>query len=365
MAGKNDHLFWKTQPVPDFNENVIHEGPIDDSFFVKETPYRLPDEFSWTEDIDNDELYNFLSENYVEDNDNMFRCIYSVDFLTWLNPIKLGVRTKRKLVGFISSVPIKIRINQTFLFSSEINFLCVHKKLRSKRLAPVLIRELGRISANKKIFQHLYTGGNLLPCPISKTNYYHRPLNIKPLWNTGFLAKRPGRSIEILEKLYRLDGINNLRQMCQNDVHECYLLLSQFLQQFALTRLFTEEEFKHYFLPRPNVIYTYVIETNKKITDFVSFYSIPSLSLQTGVMIKTAYLFYYANTVTKLQDLIQQTLLLARAEGFDVFNCLNIMHNEKFLKELNFFEGDGTLYYYLYNWRCQSMETNQLAVIIP
>jgi hypothetical protein len=39
-------------------------------------------------------------------------------------------------------------------FSSvEINFLCVHKKLRSKRLAPVLIKEVTRRVNLQGIFQ--------------------------------------------------------------------------------------------------------------------------------------------------------------------------------------------------------------------
>ena len=37
----------------------------------------------------------------------------------------------------------------------EINFLCVHKKLRAKRLAPVLIREITRRVNITGIFQVL------------------------------------------------------------------------------------------------------------------------------------------------------------------------------------------------------------------
>ena len=35
----------------------------------------------------------------------------------------------------------------------EVNFLCVHKKLRSKRLAPVLIREVTRRANQRGVFQ--------------------------------------------------------------------------------------------------------------------------------------------------------------------------------------------------------------------
>ena len=41
----------------------------------------------------------------------------------------------------------------------EINFLCVHKKLRSKRLAPVLIKEVTRRINHTGVFQAVYTAG--------------------------------------------------------------------------------------------------------------------------------------------------------------------------------------------------------------
>jgi len=38
---------------------------------------------------------------------------------------------------------------------------------------------------------------------------------------------------------------------------------------------------------------------------------------------------------------------------FDVFNCLNIMANYEFLKDLKFGVGDGILNYYMYNYLIQ------------
>ena len=48
----------------------------------------------------------------------------------------------------------------------EINFLCVHKKLRAKRVAPVLIREITRRVNQEGIFQAVYTAGVVLPKPV-------------------------------------------------------------------------------------------------------------------------------------------------------------------------------------------------------
>lgn len=53
----------------------------------------------------------------------------------------------------------------------EINFLCVHKKLRHKRLAPVLIKEVTRRSHIEGVFQAVYTAGVVLPKPVGTCRY--------------------------------------------------------------------------------------------------------------------------------------------------------------------------------------------------
>lgn len=53
----------------------------------------------------------------------------------------------------------------------EINFLCVHKKLREKRVAPVLIREITRRVNLEGIFQAVYTAGVVLPKPVATCRF--------------------------------------------------------------------------------------------------------------------------------------------------------------------------------------------------
>ncbi len=59
-------------------------GPIDDTVTVdkvRQEPYNMPAGFSWCSLDVNDpaeaqELYNLLNENYVEDDDCMFRYVF-------------------------------------------------------------------------------------------------------------------------------------------------------------------------------------------------------------------------------------------------------------------------------------------------
>ena len=123
-----------------------------------------------------EEVYQLLTNNYVEDDDAMFRFDYSRAFLKWaLQPPGfrpewlVGVRVAGggKLVAFITGVPATIRVVARSMRMAEINFLCVHKKLRSKRLAPLLIKEVTRRVNLCDIWQASYTAGVVLPKPVA------------------------------------------------------------------------------------------------------------------------------------------------------------------------------------------------------
>jgi len=85
------------------------------------------------------ELYTLLNENYVEDDDCTFRFDYSKPFLQWaLTPPgfhpnwHVGVRNTKTgaLWGCITAIPVLMRVYGKVISMAEINFLCVHKKLR-------------------------------------------------------------------------------------------------------------------------------------------------------------------------------------------------------------------------------------------
>ena len=158
------HDFWQSQPVPKVDDNVgdeAYDNAIDDPKTVDDIdadPLPIPAGFSWAnvniaDDEECKEVYDLLTQNYVEDDDNMFRFDYSVKFLQWAllapgykDDWLFGVRggKKNKLFGFISAIPVHMNINGKKLEMAEVNFLCVHKSLRDKRLAPTLIKEVTR-----------------------------------------------------------------------------------------------------------------------------------------------------------------------------------------------------------------------------
>lgn len=90
----------------------------------------------------------------MEDDDNTFRFDYSREFLIWaltppgfLNKWYVGIRDtdlNNELIASITGVPVTVCTENDKVKMCEINFLCVHKNYRSKKLAALLIAEVTR-----------------------------------------------------------------------------------------------------------------------------------------------------------------------------------------------------------------------------
>ena len=87
---------------------------------------------------------------------------------------------------------------------AEVNFLCVHKKLREKRLAPLLIKEITRRVNLENIWQAVYTSGATLPTPFGTAQYWHRNLNPKKLVEAKFSFKPAKQNMAAFIKVHRL-----------------------------------------------------------------------------------------------------------------------------------------------------------------
>ena len=249
--------------MPHGERTDLPEGPIvadKQTEEIRAEPYNMPGGFEWseldvTDEAQRKELYTLLALNYVEDDDCYFRFDYSEDFLEWAltppgyrNDFLLGVRASasKKLVAFISGIPANVKVQSTDrLDVVEINFLCVHKKLRAKRLAPVLIKEITRRVNKTGVFQAVYTAGVVLPVPVASSRYFHRSLNPKKLVRVGFSRLNPRMTMARMVKLYRLpnEPSNPLVEMGPEHVDGVYDLLKTYLEsKFKLHVNFSKEE---------------------------------------------------------------------------------------------------------------------------
>lgn len=227
----------------------------------------------------------------------------------WKKEWHVGVRASksRKLVASICGVPTEIRVRDQKIRVTEINFLCIHKKLRSKRLTPVLIKEITRRCYLNGIYQAIYTAGVILPTPVSSCRYYHRPLDWLKLYEVGFSPLPHGstKARQITKNhLPSHTSTPGLRPMEAKDIDSVQDLLERYMKRYDMNPAFNREEIDHWLLHKPEaqkeqVIWSYVVEDSEthKITDFVSFYNLESTVIQHPKhdCVRAAYLYYYAS----------------------------------------------------------------------
>jgi glycylpeptide N-tetradecanoyltransferase len=130
-----------------------------------------------------------------------------------------------------------------------------------------------------------------------------------------------------------------LREMQEKDVPEVRELANKYLDRFDIAPVFeTDDDVKHWILPHKSVVWSYVVEDPEthKITDFFSFYSLPSSVINNPKhnTLNAAYMFYYgmdtpaehkaddsAYIKKRLNELVADALVLAKKvkSGFFLF----------------------------------------------
>lgn len=327
--------FWDKQPVPQDGATYETGKEIEEKRVVSETPCTLPDGFVWCEPS-LEEAHALINEYYVRD--DTFKLSYSRDTLKWSAEVpgykNIGIRESEtnKLIGYISSVPVTIRVEKKEMKMVQINFLCVDPRHRSRGFAPILISEIKRLANCNGIWQAVYTAVTKIPTPITKSNYWHRFLNVKRLVKTGFYQTN-----RLREKYFELRGNSQFRSMTSKDVPKVTRILQNYFKQFKVAPVIHKEWVKRWILP----IHSYV---NDETDDFISFYDIPYDRVDGSESVKQAYAFYVVG------DVYNDAFLIAKNLGYDVFNTLDVGLNTDDLEKLKFMKGSGHIYYYLFNW---------------
>lgn len=370
------------------------------------------------------ELYAFLRDHYVEGHSYRFR--YSKEMLRYsLTPpghrkefnVCLRFRATKSLVAFLSAVPATVRAHDKVFKTAEANYFCIDRRFRSQSLSPLMLSKLiSTVGTYSDITTSLCTSGAELMPPLSVARYHHRQLNVKKMVEIGF-TRLPSymKDMDELEAWYALpdkielsllnagrdagshpqqhsssSGTGNksdgggetteiekkkkgkiMRPMTASarDISGVTFLLNWKLERRKLAPVFTKEDVKHWFVPRENVVYTFVVEEEEtgKITDVTSYYCVYAtvLNNEKHKQFGIAFSFYHAACSMPLKVLIRQAMITAKQNGLDVYNCLNVMGMDRHVFEYcRFKAGTGFLKYYLYNWRCDKIDPSDLGLIL-
>lgn len=406
-----DHAFWNTQPVVQELAEALEDGdmPQDltsvDPAQHPDAPLLLPEKFVWTAiDPHNDshiaDLYKLLHSYYVEDTSNMFRFAYSKDLLRWwlTSPgckpeYSLGIRiddpgdeTHERLIGYISGVVSDYTYSnsekgETFSRPMQsIVFLCLDKKYRSLKLAPLLIQEITRRSYKNGVFHAIYTSGTPLTAPIQIANYYHRILNPIKLARIGFCTKPKAISDKEFTFFYKLPflptNISSCFHTCNEAdipaLHELYTEYSR--KEYKFRQAYSRELFTHIVTHRKDSIHTLVYrEKEREQPDaFITYYIIDTAVLAKDIKkqypsMRNGYIYLYAlrsNCNLSMNQLILALMHDMHNSGVDVCTALNVGPNPSFFSTMKFAEGSGKLNYYLFNLKWPKMALKDIGVVL-
>ena len=147
--------------------------------------------------------------------------------------------------------------------------------------------------------------------------------------------------------------------------------LNRHLESYKVHICFNENEVRHFFMPKEQVIYSWVVydQASGEVSDFISFYALNSQVLQDDKhdMIYAAYAYYNfvkGNDPERMKQLMRDALILAKQHNFDVFNMTEVLQHGLVKNDLLFKPGDGKLSHYLYNWRISAINPNDIGIVL-
>ena len=381
VASKYNYKFWKDQPMTKFKEIISKEDQIVnvESDKISKEADVLPQGFVWS-NIDfnsreqTNKLSEFLSKYYMVDQNEYFSGVYTAEFIEWIykdkDSVAVTVNTEKNnsIVGVIIGRVIKLRLNKNILDTVETNFLCIHPKLRNKRLVPQLIKELKRQFNLKGYFHGTFVDTEYIYTPFATVKRFNRAINPKQLVETKYIRLEDKVNIKDVKKTLKLPEkpSKNFVKMEEHHIDQAFDVFNNYIGKYSCHIILNKKEFNDLFINNKFVT-AYVKEDNDgNVLDFISYYFTHSNVLKYNEkfkVIRKANLFYYTCTNETEYRMIKDILVVARDNCMDVFNASEIMENQYVLKELGFEENSANLHYYMYNWRTKSLKVNQLCYI--
>lgn len=151
------------------------------------------------------------------------------------------------------------------------------------------------------------------------------------------------------------------------DIDACWRIYQAYHGDFKMRQQMTRQEFHHYLRPIKDVLCSFVVERNGTVVAYCSYYLLPNLVANNPkhTVINSAFMWYYGVEkvggvdVVPLLALVNDLLTHASNTGVDVVNTMACANATQFVEQCKFAPGDGTLHFYLYNWRCKDVVAEQ------
>jgi len=333
----------------------------------KKNPIKPPKGFEWSLiDVNNIEeayeLRRFINKNYLSG--GKYLCNNSINMLqkslSERKQLALRYSENKNIVGFIGRIPFKVQIYDKLVDSVEISYFSLHKHVRDNNFAPLLIREVTRITLEETQNRGLAIFVTSFEIPkynkLLNFNTYFRPLNYKLLNN-----------LNILPLTYRYDDISEYKfnfkvfPLKEEEIKECCDLYSNYQKKnYDIYYSFNYDSFKLFFYEHDEIKSFVVKDNNNNITDFFAVGLCTYNSKWNNL--KYAKILAYCNTSLKIEVLINALI-------YECFNMnLQYLISSGFGAIDNFADKCGFILQslsgrlYLYNWLATPTKKNRIFI---
>lgn len=269
---------------------------------------------------DIDLIHQFLSYNYLIDNDQGITQIYSKDYIYWYlknvpSELMIGLFYNNKIIGCCFGKNIQLIINNETKKYIQIRFLCISTKLKNIGYEKML---LDYYKLPLYIIDYYpFEGSQTI-----KNNII--PLNISKLKKIGFIDEELNNP-KIKNKLSLLKDI---------DTDSTTRKIIDYYKKYDIKPYFNLEIIKNLLIPKKNIVYTFVIRNGLEVTDMISVHKYYYYCHESKETIITAYLNYYfcyTITLTELVTMLLDKLIQYEFDQFiyyvnDETSCINLTH---------------------------------------
>lgn len=397
---KHQYNFWKNKPVTKFeevvhNSNVIEQNITNRKNYSSDKPLNLPQGLEWKEITTSNEsmllqVCLFLNTYSVQNSKQKFKLEYTP------NIIKLALGQMGTVLTIVSQKTgnifglIGYTINNVTVFSKTegfgvCHFLCVHPQYRKKNVANILIDEGVRrlLYGEYEVSISCFLTEKCVPSPVCCVRQYRRPINYELLHRLKFCALQKDcteKDIKNFEVYGEVD--QSIVKMTNEHLKDCLKLLREFNTRFNINRNYSIQELESELLNNSAVGSYVVLDKNKNVIDFLSFYDANYLQCgkETEEIIK-ARIFYLYTCLNVSQDyILQNSLRIAQNDKIDVVTTTDVMliSNSILAKEFDvgedsdnddrgkvyeykFVRGGSKLYLNFFNWKCPKIRPIQLS----
>ena len=356
--------FWSPLPIKR-NNNFDSQHIINPHFKnIKPTNITLPNNYTFQYDITNyNELNEFLNKNYEQN-----LSVFTIDYLKWILKdaiIIIVTNNDSKIVGFIYAKPITYKVINQHIDTYYTDLLCTHKKVRGKKLARLLMREMYNKVYDKSVglIFNLDKQYDKMISIVESPKWLCRPLNIDKLSTTIFSKITDNQKKLLIEKYENSIQPNNLIQHIKNaeqkDILDLMDIYNDHNSNYSISHILNRYDFENIYMNE--FVHTYVIAPDK-IQDFFSYYISHTKKGETY-----AYIYYitYPNEEL-LKYIIISILNILKNENVDMVFILDIYDVNNILKNTYSFTDTGkTCHYHTLNYDTNVIEKSKCGLIFP